>query len=82
MCKWSTNTTTGAPLLLLAGATGAIRVVDCHFRKVVWVGPLPLSFSPSLPPLTPLHPQNALPAWHTPLFLYMAYHAYTLHLSF
>lgn len=37
MCKWSTNSTTGAPLLLLAGLTGTIRVVDCHLRKVVWV---------------------------------------------
>ncbi len=37
VCKWSTNTTTGAPLLLLAGFTGSIRVVDCNLRKVVWV---------------------------------------------
>lgn len=37
VCKWSTNTTTGAPLLLLAGFTGTIRVVDCNLRKVVWV---------------------------------------------
>jgi hypothetical protein len=37
VCKWSTNTTTGAPLLLLAGFTGAVRVVDCNLRKVVWV---------------------------------------------
>ncbi len=37
MCKWSTNTTTGAPLLLLAGSTGRIRVIDCNLRKVVWV---------------------------------------------
>lgn len=36
VCKWSTNSTTGAPLLLLAGLTGTIRVVDCHLRKVVW----------------------------------------------
>ncbi|KAL3148904.1 hypothetical protein ABBQ32_001772 [Trebouxia sp. C0010 RCD-2024] len=36
VCKWSINTTTGAPILLLAGATGTIRVVDCHLREVVW----------------------------------------------
>lgn len=63
VCKWSTNTTTGAPLLLLAGATGAIRVVDCHLREVVWVSPFPLPasptlFSPATPPL-PLPPQHA-----------------------
>ncbi|KAL0021903.1 hypothetical protein WJX79_001641 [Trebouxia sp. C0005] len=36
VCKWSTNSTTGAPMLLLAGFTGSIRVVDCNLRKVVW----------------------------------------------
>lgn len=37
MCKWSQNEDTGAPLLLLAGQTGVIRVIDCNLRQVVWV---------------------------------------------
>lgn len=36
VCKWSTSPATGAPLLLLAGFTGLIRVIDCHLRKIVW----------------------------------------------
>ena len=59
------NTTTGAPLLLLAGAAGAIRVVDCHLRKVVWVSPPPSLPSPPLSPA--LDPPPTLPVWHTPV---------------
>lgn len=29
MCKWSVDTATGAPLLLLAGKNGLLRVVNC-----------------------------------------------------
>lgn len=36
VCKWSQNEDTGAPLLLLAGQTGVIRVIDCNLRQVVW----------------------------------------------
>ena len=37
VCKWSKREQTGAPVLLLAGQTGAIRVIDCHLREVAWV---------------------------------------------
>lgn len=30
VCKWTIDTDTGAPLLLLAGKTAAVRVINCH----------------------------------------------------
>ena len=45
VCKWSKNEQTGAPILLLAGQTGAIRVIDCHLREVAWVRKLEHPFT-------------------------------------
>ena len=39
-CKWSIDVDVGTPLLLLAGHTGVIRVIDCHTQKVVQVRPI------------------------------------------
>lgn len=37
-CKWSVDETSGAPLLLLAGHNGVIRVLDCAHSTLVHVG--------------------------------------------
>ena len=38
VCKWSINESTGAPLLLLAGKKGVLRIIDCKEEKLVEVG--------------------------------------------
>lgn len=38
VCRWSVDETSGAPLLLLAGHNGVIRVLDCAHSTLVHVG--------------------------------------------
>lgn len=37
-CKWSMNEETLAPILLLGGKKGVLRVIDCGETKLVEVG--------------------------------------------
>ncbi|BDA48075.1 Polycomb group protein FIE1 [Coccomyxa sp. Obi] len=36
-CKWSVDTSTGDPLLLLAGKNGLLKILNCTTQKLEWV---------------------------------------------